>query len=62
MSSSKRADPRKSFDRGRLATNQELVERAVTILGGMNVDIMTAAAMRVGEAIAQSRKEKEASA
>jgi uncharacterized protein (DUF849 family) len=30
------------LDRGQLATNQSLVERAVVILRGMNVDIMTA--------------------
>jgi uncharacterized protein (DUF849 family) len=34
------------LDRGVLATNQDLVERAVTILSGMNIDIMTAAQVR----------------
>jgi len=31
---------------GRLATNAELVERAVAILGGMNARVMTAQAVR----------------
>jgi uncharacterized protein (DUF849 family) len=30
------------LDRGQLATNQDLVERAVAILSGMNIDIMNA--------------------
>ena len=34
------------LDRGQLATNADLVERAVTILGGMNVGIMSADEVR----------------
>jgi len=34
------------LDRGRLATNQDLVERAVVILRAMNVEIMTAEQVR----------------
>ncbi|MFT4865588.1 MAG: hypothetical protein ACI9CV_001684 [Ilumatobacter sp.] len=34
------------LDRGQLATNRDLVERAVDILSGMNFDIMTSAEVR----------------
>ncbi len=34
------------LDRGQLATNQDLVERAVVILRGMNVDVMSADQVR----------------